>query len=147
MRKFWNSKQFSDVDITSLNNTAVGWLTSNEVKNTVKTALLLPGPCHTSFQHCIMPCWFGSRYKAAPGAFAQNSCWIYFSFLSLCETPLMTLITIKLLSSIVMSTEMKYNFPWMFLLDPQKTPASYNIYHEKSLSRTLFWRNTNLSFY
>lgn len=130
---FWNSKQFIHVDIACLNNTAVGWLTWNEVENTVKIALLLPGPCHTSFQCCIMPCWFGSRYKAAPGAFAQNSCWMYFSFLSLHETPVMTLITLKLLSSIVMSTGLKFNFTWMFLPCPYpRKPQPHTTYTMKN---------------
>lgn len=42
--ELWNSKQFSHVDTPCLNNTAASLLTSNEVENSVKIALLLPSP-------------------------------------------------------------------------------------------------------
>lgn len=120
----------------------MGLLTSNEMENTV---LLLPGHISTSFQCCNMPCWCGCRYEITPDVFAQNSCWAYASFLSLDETPVMILITVKLLNSIIMSTWMRYNFIWMFFSVLQKISLVQCILQK--ITHTSSWRNTDLSFH
>lgn len=75
--------------------------------------------------HHDMLVW--QHVQSYPRYLCTDSCWV--SFLSLHETSVMILITVKLLNSIIMSTRLKYNFTLMFSPVLQKTLVSYNIYY------------------
>lgn len=142
--KFWNSKQFSHVDITCLNNTAVGWLTSNEMENIVKTALLLPGLCQYLFSvlHHAMLVW--QKVQSCPRCLCTE--FILFPVFTWDTGDDIHHCEVTQFYSYIYWDEIQFHLD--VLISSSENPSLIQHTPWKiTVSHTLFWRNTNLSFY
>lgn len=67
------------------------------------TAKASLGYVSISFLCCVMPYWCASMFKLNLAVFAQNSCWLCVSLLSLSQRPAVIFSTVNLHNSIIMS--------------------------------------------